>query len=77
MSSGKGTEFFVSEGCGVVWKGDRVFRVRVRGVWCLTERRLSFLRMCPRGVVSYGKETEFSESVSEGCGVFWKGDRVF
>ena len=55
---------------------DTTPRVRVREVRCLLERRPSFLSTCPRGVVSSGKETEFSEYVSEGCGVFWKGDRV-
>ena len=60
----------------------------MRGVWCLLEKRPSFLSPCPRGVgefsesvsegvVSSGEETLFSEYVSEGCGVFGKGDRVF
>ena len=62
MSSGKETEF--SEYVS-------------ESVWCLRERRPSFLSPRPRGVVSSGKEAEFSESVSEECGVFWKGDRVF
>ena len=51
MSSGKETGFseYVSE----------------RWVWCLRERRWSFLSTCAGGVVSSGKETEFSGYVSE------------
>ena len=79
MSSGKETEFseYVSERCGVFWKGDRVFLSTCpRGV-VSSGKETEFLSSCPRGAVSSAKETEFSEFVSERCGVFCKGDRVF